>query len=176
MRLFLGIDLPEEIKKQLFHDIDKLRTHHPAFRWIEPKNYHITVQFFGEVSNPELVTKRLKDILYDAESFYMTSLNLETVADKKILLYLNFYRQKKLEKIVKKIEEDLGEDKNREYMPHISLSRSSLSSKQQYYALQREIGMMDINIEFEVKKLTLFESNIAGKTPVYTKISEFKLL
>lgn len=176
MRLFLGIDLPEETKQDLFNSIESLRKKHPSFKWVEPKNYHLTLHFFGEVHNPEEVAKRLQDILYDAKSFHLYTLELDTFVRKQIVLYLNFKRQKKMEQIVNTVKVDLGVDDKTAFTPHITLSRSSLSSKQQYFALKNEIEKLKISLEFEVNTLYLFESVLTGKQPVYKKFTEFNLL
>lgn len=176
MRLFLAIDVPEQIENQLFQELLPLRLKHPDYRWIQPKNYHVTVQFFGEVPSEKDFAKRLADILYDAQSFSLFTFHLDTFVDRQIRLYLDFYRQKQLEKIVETVQNDLGLDEKRAYLPHVSLSRSALSSKQQYYALKRECEKLKIELEFKVSSLFLYESIITGKDPIYNKVAEFKLL
>lgn len=175
MHLFLGIEIPEETSKELYDQIESLRLKHPGFRWVEPKKYHVTVQFFGEVPDYKEIAKRLKDILYEAEPFYMSTLNLDTFVNKQITLYLDFYRQKHLEKIVKTVQADLGTKEERGYLPHITLSRSALSSKQQYYALKRESEKMKLRFEFKVDKLILYETILSSKNPSYNKLATFKL-
>ncbi len=176
MRLFLGIDIPDDSKKQLYDGLGVLRGKHPDFRWVSQKNYHITLHFFGEIAKPKDVAKRIGDILFDAESFYLTSLNMDIFVHKQLLLYLKFKSQKKLRAIDTKIRSDLGIDEKMEFVPHITLSRSSLSSKQQYFALNNEIEKTEIELDFYVDKLYLFESIITDKQPIYNKVAEFRLL
>ena len=176
MRLFLGIDLPEQTKKTLYETLLPLRRKHPNFRWVDPTNYHITLQFFGEVNNPEEVVKRVKDVLYDSEQFYLSSLHLDTFVNRQIDLYLDFRRQKKLERVVELVKADLGVDDKLTLIPHVTLSKSPLSSKQQYFALRNEIDKLPIEIEFNVDTLYMFESIITHKSPIYNKMAEFKLL
>jgi 2'-5' RNA ligase len=176
MRLFLGIDVPEQTENELFQALLSLRLKHPDYRWIQPKNYHVTVQFFGEVSHQKDIASRLKDILYEAESCYFFTFNFYKILNKKIKLYVDFYIQKQLEKIVETVQNDLELDEKRAYLPHISVSRSALSSKQQYYALKRECEKLKIELEFKVDSLFLYESILTGKDPIYNKVAEFKLL
>jgi 2'-5' RNA ligase len=175
MRLFLAIDPPPAVKKEIHNQISSLRKKHPDFRWVDFINYHITLHFFGEVFNEDEISKRLKDILYDAESFYLYSLNLDVFVKKQLLLYLDFKREKKLEQIVTTIRVDSGIG-DMKFVPHLTLSRSSLSSKQQYFALKNEIEKMSIDVNFKVDTLYLMESILTEKQPIYNIISEFKLL
>ncbi|MEZ5402218.1 MAG: RNA 2',3'-cyclic phosphodiesterase [Bryobacteraceae bacterium] len=47
MRLFTGIDVPEEQKARLSELLGKLRPH-ASLRWSRPGNLHITTKFIGE--------------------------------------------------------------------------------------------------------------------------------
>jgi RNA 2',3'-cyclic 3'-phosphodiesterase len=176
MRLFLAIDPPEEVKSELYKTIQSLRLKHPDYRWVQPKNYHVTVQFFGEVGNHQEISDRLREILYDAESFQLSTFEMDTFVSNHIHLYLGFYRQKKLEEIVTTIRTDLGGVNKSTFIPHITLSRSALSSKQQYFALKNEISKLDIKLEFQVKELILFESILSGRVPEYRAVDTFPLL
>lgn len=175
MRLILAIDIPEETEKQLSEQLDSLQKKYPQYNWMSPENFHITIHHFGEVKDPDAIAKRIEDLLFDIESFRMYSHKLDVFVRNQLLLYLGFLRQKTLEKLAERIKEDLGEEHKR-YVPHLTLSRSPLSSKQQYFALQNRLAKTPIDIEFEVTKIYLIESASSGRKPVYNKISEFKLL
>lgn len=46
-RLFAGIEIPEELSEELAGLEQPL----PGVRWVDPDNHHITLRFFGDVSN-----------------------------------------------------------------------------------------------------------------------------
>src|ERR1043166_657859 len=48
MRLFIGIDIPGEIRQQITTFVDRVRPHAPDARWVKPETYHITLKFIGE--------------------------------------------------------------------------------------------------------------------------------
>jgi RNA 2',3'-cyclic 3'-phosphodiesterase len=50
MRLFVGIDLPGEIKDGLAALIELLRRGAPEAKWVPRDNLHLTIAFLGEVS------------------------------------------------------------------------------------------------------------------------------
>jgi 2'-5' RNA ligase len=48
-RLFTAIELPDEVRDELY----RLRMPLPGARWIEPQNYHVTLRFVGDIQNRE---------------------------------------------------------------------------------------------------------------------------
>lgn len=57
MRLFIAVDLPDEIRKQLKELQHRLRALTNSARWVPPESIHVTLKFIGEV--PE---KRIEEI------------------------------------------------------------------------------------------------------------------
>src|ERR1700761_5314929 len=50
MRLFVGIALGLEVKQSLQHFVASLRQLAPALRWSPPEQWHVTLQFLGEIN------------------------------------------------------------------------------------------------------------------------------
>ncbi|HLH32445.1 MAG TPA: RNA 2',3'-cyclic phosphodiesterase, partial [Terriglobia bacterium] len=57
MRLFIAVDLPNDVRDQLAEVQRALRPLTDSARWVAPESIHITLKFLGEV--PE---KQLEDI------------------------------------------------------------------------------------------------------------------
>jgi 2'-5' RNA ligase len=181
MRLFLAIELPDEVKKQIAESLIDLQEEYPQFRWVTANNYHITIYFFGEVCDLkkiEKMKKNITDLLYDQESFHLYSTNADLFIHDKIVVYLNFRREKKLENLAEKISERFGSrpGNHKKFVPHLTLARCRIPSKQQYFVLKKRLGKIKIDVEFPVDKVYLYESTNVGDKPVYNKIAEFPLL
>ena len=43
MRLFLAIKVPDSVKDQINKGLTDLKNEYKDLRWVDPKNYHITV-------------------------------------------------------------------------------------------------------------------------------------
>ncbi len=56
MRLFVGIDLPSEVKQQLLNFQSELRNMGVSGFWKVKDNFHLTLEFLGEL-NPNTVAK-----------------------------------------------------------------------------------------------------------------------
>ena len=178
MRLFLAIDLPKEIKKSLNKQLTNIRLNYPQFSWVGEDNYHITLYFFGETDRVEAIVKKLKDILYDQESFYLYSLGTDLIMRSKIVIYLNFQRERKVEQLEKKLRENFYQEHQSRYkfIPHLTLARCRIPAKQQYFVLKKKLAKTNIDIEFPVRKIILFQSILNRHKPQYKKIEEFPLI
>ncbi|MFA5136218.1 MAG: RNA 2',3'-cyclic phosphodiesterase [Patescibacteria group bacterium] len=178
MRLFLAIDLPDLCKQQLSKQLYSLEKEYPSFNWVDIQNYHMTVQFFGETQKKQDIIKKTNDILYDQQSFYLYATGLDLFMDGHITIYVRFRREHILDNLIKKVQNTFGQEFNslKKFVPHVTVSRCRIPSKQQYFHLQKKIKKVDIDLDFKVTQLTLFESNMHFKKPVYTMVKTFLFL
>ncbi len=178
MRLFLAIDLPDQTKEELEGELEGIRREYPQFSWVSPENYHITIHFFGETDKVEKIKKKTEDLLYDQESFYLYATNAGLFINSKIVIYLNFRKERKLEGLVKKIKKGFDHEfeNKKKFVSHLTLARCRIPSKQQYFVLKKRLEKIKIDLSFQVDKIILFQSVLGGKKPTYNKIAELKLL
>jgi 2'-5' RNA ligase len=54
VRLFVALDLPENVRKALGKLIAQLKSQSPKTRWVRPEGMHITIKFIGETAPPKL--------------------------------------------------------------------------------------------------------------------------
>jgi RNA 2',3'-cyclic 3'-phosphodiesterase len=57
MRLFIAVDLPEEVRDVLRQGLGPLKRDQPPARWVRPEGMHITLKFLGE--QPQDLVERL---------------------------------------------------------------------------------------------------------------------
>jgi 2'-5' RNA ligase len=178
MRLFLAIELPTKAQQIINNSLKELRENYPDFNWVVSENYHVTLYFFGETEKKEAIIERIKKNIFDQEGFHLYSGYLDFFMKKKIIIFLNFLREKKLEDLVKKINKEFYFDfsQQKKYLPHLTLARCRIPSKQQYFVLKKRLKQINIVADFPVKKVNLFQSILSGKKPVYKKVYVFDLL
>ena len=176
MRTFLAIEIPESVKPLIEEQISGLVKEYPQLTWVNMQNYHVTVHFFGEVSDVNGLCARLDELLYDCESFHMYADKGHLFIQHRIVLYLEFVKDKRLEHIVDKVAEDVGDPSaKKRFVPHMTVARYKIPSKQQYYLLKKKMENLKLDFDFPVESLFLYEADLKGQTPVYKKIKEFKL-
>lgn len=61
MRLFIALDIDEEIRQKIGHFLDGIREFAPDARWVKPESLHVTLQFIGE--KPAEDVKRIQQSL-----------------------------------------------------------------------------------------------------------------
>ena len=64
MRIFVGLDLEEEIRAKIARFLDGVRGFAPDARWVRPESLHVTLKFIGEQKEEqvEAITDRLRKI------------------------------------------------------------------------------------------------------------------
>jgi len=53
MRLFVAIDIDDEIRERVTRFLDDVREFAPEARWVRPESLHVTLKFIGEKSEAE---------------------------------------------------------------------------------------------------------------------------
>ncbi|HKX10660.1 MAG TPA: RNA 2',3'-cyclic phosphodiesterase [Stellaceae bacterium] len=121
LRLFVGIDLPPELKLRL----STLCVGVPEARWVDPGNFHVTLRFIGEVdeglaSDIDAALLRLSSprfrLTLDSVGQFGTRMLWVGVEKSEPLLQL----QSKVESALQRI--GIPPD-TRRYTPHVSLAR-----------------------------------------------------
>lgn len=62
MRLFVGLDIPQEIRDRLARFIDGLRSFAPDVRFVNPETFHVTLKFIGDTNKFDVVKRALTPI------------------------------------------------------------------------------------------------------------------
>ncbi len=177
MRAFLAIDIPQKAKDEISAAVAPLSKEYPDLTWVPPHNYHLTIHFFGDLTAKEVsnVQEKMEYMLYDVQPFHVYSLEAGIFIHDKILLYLEFARQKNLEEVVERIRESFGPDRTKRFIPHITLARYRVPAKQQYLLLKKKVQRLAIDTSFKIDKISLYESILTGKIPQYRRIAAFAL-
>lgn len=175
MRLFLAIDLPKKQKQNLSSQLQTLKRQYGDIKWVSSENYHITLQFFGNDYPEDSIRENLMKIVYDIPTFHLYFSHADLFLREKITIYLTFTRNKILEKLVGEIKKSFQIDSRSKFVPHLSIGRWRIPSKQQYFLLKKKLKNLNVDISFKVTAITLFDSIITGQKPLYKKIVSFPL-
>src|SRR5713226_4239710 len=72
MRVFVALDLEEEIRKRIEQFIEEVRGLAPDLRWVSPESLHVTLKFIGE--KPEAAVAEIEKTLgsVSAETFELS--------------------------------------------------------------------------------------------------------
>ena len=174
MRLFLAVNPPDEIKKSIARQLEPLKKEYPNFKWVDEKNYHITLQFFGD-KDPKRLGEQISESVFDVDPFYLYASGADLFMRNTITMHLTFYRSKEMEGIVERVREKFQIHESLKYVPHLTFARYRVPAKQQYLLIKKKIGRLKIDLEFKVAQITLYNSVIESEKSFYETISEIPL-
>lgn len=182
-RIFVAINLPADIKKQLFSYAEKW-PELPA-KWVEKDNLHITLEFLGHLTDEEVgtVCTAVRDVAERHNSF---SLNLAKILygpPKKIppkMVWAEGEKSEDLADLREDLENSLADavrfvPENRSFAPHITLARISAW---EFRGMDlEEVPEINENIDllFTVESIEVMESELRRGGPVYTVLESHQL-
>jgi len=184
-RVFIAINLPEDIKKRLVFYQSKWPE--LPIRWTKKENLHITLMFLGYLSDEELleVLEITKEVAARNQSF---SINLGKICygpPKKMpprLVWVEGEESEELGKIQKDLENSLlacsikgMEIENRLWIPHITLGRIRVWEFRQIEPEERPEIDEDIDLSFELNSIEVMESQLKKGGPEYTVLESAPL-
>ncbi len=181
IRSFLAIQPDHLAIEEVGDFLTKIQPQHPQFKFIPPKNWHLTLHFLGSISSQQVDT--LKSILPECVSkikpFSILFKGLGGFPNEKksstlwIGLHGETDRLMHLEKVLKFALSDLSFSvENRPYHPHITIARSR---KPEICHISDAEKNIKFNWQWQVQKITLFQSERSSRAAHYTPLYNFHL-
>lgn len=173
-RIFIAINLPENVKKQL-SDFQYKWLELPA-RWTKKENLHITLAFLGYLTDEEMleVCKITQGIACRHQPF---SINLNKIIygpPKKTpprMIWVEGKESKELGKLQNDLNNLLQnvpvQKESRAYSPHITLARIKEWEFRRIEPEERPEVNEDISLNFEVNSIEVMESDLKRGGPEY---------
>jgi 2'-5' RNA ligase len=184
MRLFIAIELPDEIKREITEVQQQFRASGANAAWTRPEGVHLTLKFLGEV--PEQKVPEIRTALTEAVAG-TGSFRLEikgagafpnAKAPRVVWIGVAGEREKlaTLQTAVEQALQGLGfEPEDRKFSPHLTVARVRFLRKKDDW--QTWIGAMaDRNLGgFEAGRVSLMKSELHPAGAVYTEIASVRL-
>jgi 2'-5' RNA ligase len=182
-RTFIAINLPSELKKRL-SNFEKKYYDVPA-RWTEIDNLHITVLFFGDLTDEELaeVCKITGEAAKNHSSFNVSLNKVAYGPTDKIpprYIWAGGETTEELVNLKRDLENSLYEaikfkiDKN-VFTPHITLARIKEFEWRRIEPEERTEVKEEISLSFTVDSIEVMESELKKGGPQYTVIESHQL-
>ncbi|QEM68326.1 RNA 2',3'-cyclic phosphodiesterase [Geobacter sp. FeAm09] len=176
MRLFIAIELPAEIKRQL----EKMDMRMSGCRWVPAEQIHLTLAFLGEVDGVTL--KRLTGALaaIRAPGFTLRFSGTGCFPDRRRprILWAGLEPQPKLDALVSLVREAVLAcaipQEERPFSPHITLARLKLPAPREVEAFLMGNRALELP-PADVREFVLFESSLTSRGAVHTPVKAFPL-
>ncbi|MGB9682507.1 MAG: RNA 2',3'-cyclic phosphodiesterase [bacterium] len=173
MRLFIAIELPQDIKEGLMKMEDALKPHIADIKWVEKENFHITLRFLGEIEEALLkdVEVSVEETANNCSSF---DISLSKIGTFPYVIWVGIDKGKEiLADIARKLDESLVKygfsPADKPFSPHITLGRSKRTIK--------KIPQVDIKaLQFRAESVTIVKSTLLPRGPIYEPVRRFPFL
>lgn len=132
MRLFIAIEISEEIKTGLAKVVAKLKDAGADVKWVRPEGMHLTIKFFGEVdeNRKDKIISSLEQVSEKKSPFTVTFKGLGAFPDlnRPRVVWAGIEKgREELKDISKELEASLSElgfsKEPREFSPHLTFGR-----------------------------------------------------
>ncbi len=192
MRLFVALDIPDDIRAGIRTFMDGVRGFAPDVRWVAPESLHVTQKFIGEQPDAKLaaikqqlatVSAEAMDVSFRGAGFFPTARSARVV-------WIGIEAGERLARLANAVDavlEVVGiEREQREFSPHLTLARVGSGRPQRmkddranprFVRLQERLAKMpppDCGT-MTAREFYLYLSKLSPKGAQYTKLQRFAL-
>lgn len=195
MRLFVALDLQEDVLRNIYNFMQRMQPLAPDVRWVEPETLHITLKFIGE--QPESRLSEIEDALSKISGVpfgvILRGCGFFPTPKSARVFWVGIQAGPELARLSSLIEDafaPLGIAKeDRAFSPHLTLARSRGASgaparqrtdapNVSFSALQEMLAAMAVP-EFgtmTAREFVLYRSQLSSHGSRYLKLAHFALL
>lgn len=160
MRLFIAIQLSEELQRAVTKTMHELKKQDVQGKYVPTKNLHMTLAFIGEMKDPEPVIKAMQTVRY--KPFKLTLSEMGNFGE---LLWIGMKGKQGLSGLVKDLRAALDKAEipydKKKFTPHITIIRKMNGKWQNIQAPKGDMV---------VKKVSLMKSEQKDGKRVYTEV------
>ena len=176
MRLFLAIELPDDLKKML----GRLRADIPGARWVPAEQIHLTLAFLGEVEQEtaERLAVELARIHEPAFELTFSGVGCFPNRTRPRVLWIGLEPEPRLEYLAAKVHETVLScgipQEERPFSPHITLARLKFPASREtgiFLDQHRKAGLPLLS----VREFILSQSQLTTQGAVHTPLKNFRL-
>lgn len=170
-RLFIAIDLPEELSK----GIKSLRQDIKGLKWVKPEQIHLTLNFLGDtpLSLLEQLKSELKEIKFTPFSLNTAKCGFFPNERRPSVFWLGLDESPELMQLKAQIDAKLEEIgivcEKRKFVPHITLARIKKRLGKDLVDQLKKSGEKLKGNNFQVEQFILFASELRKEGAMHTK-------
>ena|SRR2546423_311859 len=197
MRLFVALDIEDEIRNRFARFLEGVREFAPDARWVRAESLHVTLKFIGEQPSQraEDIKKTLAGIQSPASQIIFRGFAFFPTQRSARVFWAGVEADSNLASLAGQVEQrliDLGlPAEDHAFNPHLTLARGSQERRssgapkhlsgdranRNFQRLQDKLAAMPVP-EFgtmTARELFLYESKLSPAGPRYTRLERFAL-
>lgn len=180
MRSFIAIELPEEIKSEIFHKFEDIQESGLVIgNFSEKDKFHLTLKFIGDISEEQLekIQKKLSEIKFNKFETSIGKIGFFPDKDYVRVIWVELVSEELLElqKIIENKLNEIGISKDeKEFTSHITIVRvKKIKDKSLFSEKIKKINIKKTS--FRVDNFYLMKSELKRNGPVYKTLEKFPL-
>ena len=179
--IFVAVPLPDKMKSVLSESSQGLRKHWQFRKWVDPADYHITLQFLGGCppEQVEAVKQQLSQAVLHIKPFIISIDRLGFFGQRRRPRILwagisgDLPTLRRLQQNVVAVLEPLGFAKeNRPYRPHITLAKKYQRNDFPFDRLESFQLTVDKETTWQVREIVLYQTHL-GQSPMYEVLKRY---
>ena len=179
LRLFVAVDVPEDVRELVARAVDPVRERHPRARWVPPTNQHVTLKFLGSTwpRLVEPVTRTVEEVAAAHAPFETRVAELGAFPSPRRarVLWVGLDDpDRRLAAIAASLDERLARDfppEKRPFAAHLTVARFDPA-----VAVADDMaGLAVESPSFLVDRVVLYRSHLRRPAPVYEPLAVFVL-
>ena len=194
MRIFIGIDLEDEIRTKIARFLEGVRGFAPDARWVRPESLHITLKFIGEQKSEqvEAISDRLRRVEGRVVEIGLGGHGFFPTAKSPRVFWIGIQAGPELAALAASIDSAVAElgipREDRAFSPHLTLARAGGGSgspkwrkgdgpNSTFAVLEKRLAAMG-DLDFgamTAHEFILYQSQLSPKGSKYTKLQRFPL-
>ncbi len=194
MRLFVALDIDDDIRARIARFLDGVRGFAPDVRWVKPESLHLTLKFIGEKSDDEVekIKRAMEGITVDAFEMNIRGYGFFPGARAPRVFWIGIDAGVKLTSLAASVDETLAvidiAKEEHAFNPHLTLARGGGESHSRrkeknadkscgFQRLQEKLAAFTMP-EFgtmTVREFFLYRSQLSPGGSKYTKLARFAL-
>ena len=179
IRLFVAVEITEEIRKKLAEFQDELKKVDADVGWVAPENLHITLKFIGYIDEEKIdaVINIIKDSMTHIRPFDLSYVGVGTLPTEKnprVIFADIIDVGRVLTKIHERLDNQLValgvEHEDRKFEAHLTVGR--IKTRRNVRKLIEDLNSyngFDFGSE-QVTQVVLMKSDLSPEGPIYTKL------
>ena len=190
MRLFIALDIDEEIRRRIEKFVEGVRGFAPDARFVGPESFHITLKFLGETDKVEQMKAALREVRGTPFQIAFRGYGFFPGVKNARVFWAGIEAGAELQELATAVDSamaTLGFEKERgPYRPHLTLARSGSGrpGKMRGDRPNATFAGLDYKLsqlpkpEFgtmTAREFCMYESKLSSRGAQYTKIERFPL-
>jgi 2'-5' RNA ligase len=194
MRLFIALDIDDNIRERIVRFLDGVRGFAPDARWVKPESLHVTLKFIGEKSEEEteMIKRALETITAKMFEINIRGYGFFPTSRMPRVFWIGIDPGNELTALAAAVDEKLSalgiRKEEHAFSPHLTLARGGAKSgsprKQRddransnFQRLQEKLAALP-PLEFgtmTAREFFLYQSQLSPGGSKYTKLAGFSL-